>query len=67
MSGFPVLHYLPEFVQTHAHSVSDAMQTSHSPSPTSPHALNLSQHQGLLLKLQLQHQSFQKIFRVYFL
>ena len=22
--GFPVLHYLPEFVQTHVHCVSDA-------------------------------------------
>ena len=28
-SGFCVLHYLPEFAQTHAHWVSDATQTSH--------------------------------------
>ena len=47
--------------------------------PTSPPALNLSQHQGLfqwfdslhqankVLKLQLQHQSFQWVFRVDFL
>ena len=34
--GFPVLHYLPEFAQTHVHSVGDAIQSSHpllSPSP----------------------------------
>ena len=33
---FPVLHYLLEFVQTHVHQVSDAIQPSHpllSPSP----------------------------------
>ena len=27
--GFPVLHYLPEFAQTHVHWVSDATQPSH--------------------------------------
>ena len=27
--GFPVLHYLPEFAQTHVHSISDAIQPSH--------------------------------------
>ena len=27
--GFPVLHYLPEFAQTHVHGVSDAIQPSH--------------------------------------
>ena len=26
---FPVLHYLPEFAQTHVHRVSDAIQPSH--------------------------------------
>ena len=26
MPGFPVLHYLPEFAQTHVHQVSDATQ-----------------------------------------
>ena len=31
--GFPVLHYLPEFVQTHVHWVSDAIQPSHFLSP----------------------------------
>ena len=29
MPGFLVLHYLPEFAQTHVHSVSDAVQPSH--------------------------------------
>ena len=45
--GSPVLHYLPEFVQTHAHRVSDAIQPSHPLSSPSPPAFNLSQHQGL--------------------
>ena len=45
--GFPVLHYLPEFDQTHVHWVDDAIQPSHPLSPASPPALNLSQHQGL--------------------
>ena len=29
MPGFPVLHYLPEFTQTHVHWVSDVIQPSH--------------------------------------
>ena len=29
MPGFPVLHHLPEFVQTHVHWVVDVIQTSH--------------------------------------
>ena len=45
--GFPALHYLPDFVQTHLHSVGDAIKQSHSLSPPSPLALYLSQHQGL--------------------
>ena len=52
------------------HWLGDAIQPSHSLSPPSPPALNLSQHQGLfqwvsslhqvakILALQLQHQSF---------
>ena len=45
--GFPVHHELPEFTQTHAHRVGDAIQPSHpllSPSPPAPKP---SQHQGL--------------------
>ena len=34
--GFPILHYLLEFAQTHAHWVSDSIQTSHPLSPPSP-------------------------------
>ena len=34
MPGFPVLHYIPEFAQTHVHWVSDAIQPS-SPVPFS--------------------------------
>ena len=45
--AFPVLHYLPEFVQTHVHWVSDAIQSSHPLLPPSPLAFNLSQHWGL--------------------
>ena len=42
--GFPVLHYLPEFAQTHVHWVRDAIQPSH-PLPLLSPALNLSQNQ----------------------
>ena len=47
MPGFPVLHYLPEFAQIHAHWVGDASQPSHPLLPPSPPACNPSQHQGL--------------------
>ena len=74
--GFLVLHPLLEVAQTQVHWVSDAIQPSYFLLSPSPHPLNLSQHQGLfqwvgslhqvskLLQLQLQHQSFQQIFRV---
>ena len=79
MPGLPVHHQLPELAQTHAHRVGDAIQPSHPLSSPSPPAFNLSQHQGLfqwvsslyqvakVLELQLQHQSFQWIFRTDFL
>ena len=44
--GSAVLHYLPEFAQTHVHSVSDAIQPSHPLLSPSPPALNPSQYQG---------------------
>ena len=44
--GFPVLHQLLEFAQTHVYWVNDAIQPSHPLLPLSPPALNLSQHQG---------------------
>jgi len=77
--GLPVHHQLPELAQTHVHWVSDAIQPSHPLLSSSPLAFNLSQHQGLfqwvsslhqvakVLKFQLQHQSFQWIFRTDFL
>ena len=45
--AFPVLHYLPEFAQTHVHWVSDGTQSLHPLSPSSLLAFNLLQHQGL--------------------
>ena len=78
-SGFPVPYHLLKFVQTHIHWVGDAIQPSHPLLSTSPPALNLSQCQDLfqwvsslhqmakVVELQLQHQSFQWIFRVDFL
>ena len=75
-SGFPVLHYLPEFAQTHVHCVGDAIQPSRPLSSPSP-AFSLSQHQGLFQwvsssqqvakVLEFQRQSFQWIYRVDFL
>ena len=45
--GLPVPYHLPEFAQVHVHCISDAVQPSHPLMPSSPSALNLSQHQGL--------------------
>ena len=36
MPGFPVLHYLQEFAQTHIHWIRDAIQPSHPFLPASP-------------------------------
>ena len=78
-TGFPVHHQLPELAQTLVHRVSDTIQPSHPLSSPSPSAFNISQNQGFfqwlislhqvakVLKLQLQHQSFQWIFRTDFL
>ena len=77
--GLPVHHQLPEFTQTHVHWVGDAIQPSHPPLSLSPPSPNPSQYQGLfkwvssshqvakVLEFQLQHQSFQWIFRTDFL
>ena len=54
--GLPVHHQLPEFTQTHAHRVGDAIQPSHPLSP-SPPAPNPSQHANLRLMLTLFHQN----------
>ena len=42
--GLPVHDHLPEFMQTHAHQVSDAIQPSHPLSSPSPPAPNPSQY-----------------------
>jgi len=76
MPGFPVHHQLLELTQTHVHRVGVVIQ----PSPLSfpfPPAFNLPQHQCLFQwvsslhqvakVLELQHQSFQRIFRTDFL
>ena len=47
--GLPVHHQLPEFTQTHAHWVGDAIQPSHPLSSPSSLTFNLSQHQGLFM------------------
>ena len=66
-----VPHHVLEFAQVYVHCISDAIQPSHPLTPSSPSALNLSQHQGLFqwviclhqltktLELQLQHLCFQ--------
>ena len=76
MLGLPVPHHLLEFAQVHPHCISDAIQPSHPVMPSSPSALNLSQHQELfqwvicsyqmtiVMEVQFQHQSFQWTFRV---
>ena len=76
---FPWPSLSPELGRTHVHWVSDTIQPSHPLlSPPSP-AFYISHHQGFfqwvsssyqmvkLLELQLQHQSFQWIFRIDFL
>ena len=76
----PGFHYqLPELAQIHVRRVGDVSQPSHPLSSPSSPVFSLSQHQGLLqwisslhqvvkaLELQLQHQSFQWIFRADFL
>ena len=67
--AFPVLHYLPEFAQTHVRWLGDAIQPSRPLLPLSSPALSLSQHQDLFQwvgsshqvakVLELQLQSFQ--------
>ena len=78
MPGFPVLHQFPEFVQTYVHRVGDVIQQSHPVMPFSscpkifPSIRVFSNESALhirwpKLEFQLQHQSFQWIFRTDFL
>ena len=45
-----------EFAQVHVHWIGDAIQPSHSLSPSSPSAFHLSQHQGLFQWVNCLHQ-----------
>ena len=77
MPGLPVPHHLLMFAQLHIQCIRYATHPSHPLMPSSS-ALSISQHQALfqwvsclhqvtkLLELQLQHQSFQWIFRFFF-
>ena len=56
MPGLPVPHHIPEFVQVHVHCISDAIQPSHPLVPSSPPALDLSQHWGLFQWVIYAHQ-----------
>ena len=77
MLGLPVPHCLSKFAEVHVHCISDAIPPSHPLASSSPSTLNLSQHQRLFQRvgcsyqvteiLELQHQSFQWVFRVDFL
>ena len=76
--GLSAHYQLQGLAQTHVHRDGDAIQLSHPLSSPSPPAFSRSQHQGLfqwvssshqmakVLELQLQHQSFQWIFRTDF-
>ena len=78
MPGLPAPPYCSKFSQVDVHCIGDAIQLSRPLLPSSPSVLNLPEHQGLfqsvsflhqvtkLLELQLQHQSFQQVFRVDF-
>ena len=77
MPSLPVLHCLLEFAQIQVHCVDDAILSFHPLLPSSPLALSVSQHQGLLQwigfslqvakMLEPPHPSFQWIFRIDFL
>ena len=54
--GLPVHHQLLEFIQTHVHRVSDAIQPSHPLSSPSLPSLNPSQHQSLFQRVSSSHQ-----------
>ena len=78
MPGLPVHHQLPEPTQTHVHHIGEGIQLSHPRHPflllpvIFPNIQVFSNESSLrqvakVLELQLQHQSFQWIFRTDFL
>ena len=54
--GSSVLHYLPEFAQSHEHWVTDTILTISFSAAPSPLAFHLSQHQGLFQWVGSSHQ-----------
>ena len=53
--GFPVLHYLLKFVQTHVHWISDAIQTTHPSSHSHfPHVPIFSSREPLIYFMSIQ-------------
>ena len=56
MPGFSGPHCLPKFTQVHVHCIGDVIQPSHPLMPSSPSALNLSQHHGLFQWVNCLHQ-----------
>ena len=77
MPGFLVLHHLPEFAETRVHWVSDAINLLSSvvpfpclqsfPASGSLSNVSSSHQVAKVLEFQLQHQSFQWIFKTDFL
>ena len=54
--SFAISQSLLKFMSIESIHVHDAIQPSHPPSPSSPPALNLSQHQGLFQHVSSSHQ-----------
>ena len=76
MPGFPVLPHLSEHAQIHVHWFSDVISSSIVPFSSCLHSFPesgsllrvISSHQVVkVMELQLQHQTFQRMFRVDFL
>ena len=67
-ASLSITNFQSLLAQTHVHRVGDAIQLSHPLSPPFLPVFNCSQHQCQVAKvLELQHQSFQRIFRTDFL
>ena len=60
-SGLPVPHHLLKFAQVHVRCCGDAIKSSHPLTLSSPSALSLSQHQGLLQRVGSLHQMTKRV------
>ena len=56
MPGLSIPYQLPKFAHFHVHCIGDVIRPSHPLTPSSPFALNLSQHQGLYQWVSCSHQ-----------